>query len=213
MKIIDCKQGDESWQGHRLARVTASEMDALISPTGKIRTGEGPKTYLARKVAEGWLGRPLNGGGAAWVMEQGTMMEPEARPWYEITHDCEIQTVGFIVGDDNRCGCSPDGLIGDNRGIEIKCPQEVAAVRYALDGELPDDYLLQVQGSMFVTGFERWEFLSYHRRLPKLTITVRRDEAMMSKIGQALAEFYERFDEAFEKLNKTADEMHRNPFK
>lgn len=215
MRIVKCQQGTEEWQSERLGRVTASELDALVSPTGKIRTGEGPRTYLARKLAEAWLGHPIQSGGA-WAMEQGVFNEPESRAWYELTNDCEIKQVGFIVSDNNRAGCSPDGLILDGdeylRGIEIKCPQEVAAVKYALDAELPDAYRLQVHGSMFVTGFERWEFLSYHRRLPKFTITVMRDEALMLTIGKALSEFYERFDEAFEKLNKLADEPRVNPW-
>lgn len=219
MKIIDCKQGDEAWLSHRLGRVTASELDALVSPTGKIRTGEGPRTYLAKKVAEAWLGHPLQSFGS-FATEQGTLMEPEARPWYSITYGKEIRQVGFIASDDNRAGCSPDGLIyvGEfpDYGIEIKCPQEAKATAYALSGELPDDYRLQVQGSMFVTGFQRWEFLSYHRNLPKTVVTVQRDERLMATIAEALEEFYQRFDEAFDKLNRAAiaqgDEPRRNPF-
>ncbi len=212
MKILNVKQGTEEWLDARLGLVTASELDALISPTWKIKTGDGPRTYLYRKVAEAWLCKTIYGGGA-FAMEQGTLLEPEARPWYELTYDCEVKTAGFIVGDDNRCGCSPDGLIaGEKRGLELKCPQEIAAVRYAIEGEFPEQYQMQVHGSMFVTGYDQWTFLSYHRTLPKFVITIQRREDRMETIQQALSEFYDRFDEAFERLNKSADEPRKNPF-
>jgi hypothetical protein len=223
MKIFDVKQGTEEWIDARLGMVTASELDALISPTWKIRTGEGPKTYLFRKIAEAWLAKPVQSFGS-YVTEQGNLLEPEARPWFELSNDCEVSTKeGFIVGDDNRSGCSPDGIIWDraedpkrtglNAGLEIKCPQETNAVRYAIDGVLPSDYELQVHGSLYVTGFARWHFLSYHRRLPKLHLVVERDDAKCAVIEEALKGFYERFDHEWDKLNNLADEPRENPFK
>jgi hypothetical protein len=223
MRIYDVKQGTPEWVDARLGIVTASELDALISPTWKIRAGEGPKTYLFRKLAEAWLCKPVVSFGS-YVTEQGNILEPEARPWFELATDCEVSTKeGFIVHEDNRCGCSPDGIIWDraedpkrtgfNEGLEIKCPQETNAVRYAIDGVLPADYELQVHGSLYVTGFQRWHFLSYHRRLPKLHLVIERDEQKCAVIKDALQWFYERFDSEWDKLNKLADEPRENPFK
>jgi len=245
VKILDIKQGSDEWLTARLGLVTASELDALITPGWKVKDMDsaGPRTYLFKKIAEAWLGRPVNQFGS-FAMEQGQIIEPEARPWFELAHDCEVSTdAGFIIGDDGRCGCSPDGLIacsvcsgkggwsnpdddpngpwdecancfgtGFATGLEIKCPQETNAVRYALDGELPSDYELQVHGSLFVTGFARWHFLSYSRHLPKFHTIVERDESKCAKIAEALAAFYEAFDEAWEKLNAVADEPRKNPF-
>ena len=222
MKIYNVKQNTPEWLDARLGLVTASELDALISPTWKIRTGEGPRTYLYRKLAECWMECPLNSFGS-FATDQGNALEPEARPWFELTHDCEVSTAaGFIVGDDNRSGCSPDGLVMSHEpvefqkpiaGLEIKCPQETNAVRYALEGVLPADYELQVHGSMFVTGFSRWHFVSYSRKLPKLHLVIERDEKKCAVIAEALAGFYERFDTEWEKLSAAADEPRSNPFK
>ena len=247
MKILDVKQGTDEWLDARLGLVTASELGALISPTWKIRTGDGPRTYLYRKIAEAWLCKPVNTFGS-FTTEQGQVLEPEARPWFELAHDCEVSTKsGFIVGDDGRCGASPVGLIkcqtcgglgmlgghrgqtaesfdqsgepceicfgGFTAGIEIKCPQETNAVRYAIEGVLPADYELQVHGSLYVTGFPRWHFLSYSRHLPKFHIVVERREDRCQVIADALAGFYERFDAEWEKLSKLAEEPRINPFK
>ena len=219
MKIFAVKQGTPEWLDARLGLVTASELDALISPTWKIRTGEGPRTYLYRKLAECWMECPLQSFGS-FATDQGNALEPEARPWFELTNDCEVSTKeGFIVGDDGRSGCSPDGIIWDPErkrlpeGLEIKAPQEVNAVRYAIEGVLPADYELQVHGSMFVTGFSRWHFVSYSRKLPKLHLVIERDEKKCAIIADALAGFYERFDAEWEKLSAAADEPRSNPFK
>ena len=82
MKIVDCIQGSEKWLLARAGIPTASEWDALITPEGKPRTGQGRETYLMQKVAEKVMGYPAQsyGGGA---MEQGSILEGEALPWLE----------------------------------------------------------------------------------------------------------------------------------
>jgi hypothetical protein len=216
MKILELKQGTPEWLDARLGLVTASELDALISPTWKIRQGDGVRTYLYRKIAEAWCCKPVNTFGS-FATEQGQVLEPEARPYFELAYDCEVSTkAGFIVGDDGRCGCSPDGLIvGQDCGLEIKSPQETNAVRYAIEGVLPADYELQVHGSMYVTGFPRWHFLSYSRHLPKFHTVVERREDRCEIIKEALELFYAKFDAEWERLNNLCEETEKriNPFK
>jgi len=198
VKIIDCQQGTLEWLEARTQCATASELDSLISPTLKIRTGDTPATYLYRKLAERWLGRPIQtySGGA---MEQGSILEAEALPWYELRHRCSVKRVGFITTDDGSFGCSPDGML-DGHGMEIKCPQEHAHVRWLLGGVCPPDHYLQVQGGMFVTGFAEWVFVSYCRSFPPLVVRVPRDDEAQLVIGKAIAEFSERMRESWERL-------------
>ncbi len=149
--MLDVKQGTDEWLDARLGLVTASEVDALISPVKwELKTGEGPKTYLATKLAEAWLCRPVETFGA-WAADQGTLLEPRARAWYEATHDCDIAQVGFIVGDDRRCGCSPDGLLR----CETCKGQGSIVVRARESGEIPGYVGCPLcDGKGFIEGLE-----------------------------------------------------------
>ena len=202
MKIIECTQGTPEWFGARVGIPTASEFDSIISP-GKWepRKGETPQTYLAKKLAEWWMGTPLLAGGA-WATDQGQALEKEAIPWFEFEYNTTVQRVGFVTSDDGRIGCSPDGLIGDDSGIEAKCPDAHTHVKNLLRGEVPPDYLAQVHGSMFVTGRSSWRFLSYRRGFPALVLTVDRDEAIQGAIGDALGAFLERFEAGKNRLKE-----------
>lgn len=198
VKIIDCQQGTLEWLEARTQCATASELDNILSPTLKLRTGEMPATYLCRKLTERWLGRPIQtySGGA---MEQGSILEEEAVPWYELRHKCTVRRVGFITTDDGSFGCSPDGLM-ESMGLEIKCPQEHTHVKWLLGGVCPPDHYLQVQGGMFVTGFKAWEFVSYCRSFPPLVVRVERDDEAQSAIAEAVVKFNEAMKGAWGRL-------------
>lgn len=198
MKIFtDFAQGSLQWMEAHCGIPTASEFDCLVTPKFEIRTGEMPKTYLARKLAEAWSG-PLPGFGS-WATEQGQILEGEARPWLEFEFGWKIQTVGFCTTDDGRIGCSPDGLMEES-GVEIKCPEGPAHVKYLLNGTLPAEYAPQVHGCMFVTGRPTWRFVSYRRHLPPLILLVHRDDEIQAVLFEALAGFLERFDNGMRRL-------------
>lgn len=200
MKIIECIQGSDEWLAARLGIVTASELDALISPLWKARTGDGTRTYLSRKIAERWRGQPLTSyhGGS---MEQGSLREEEAFSWYELDRDVTMRKVGFILSDDGKMGCSPDGLM-DDCGIEIKCPEPHTHVGYLLEGELPAEYRAQVHGSMLVTGLPRWVFMSYCRGFPPLVLTIEADATIQKAIRDAVEAFQTRLDESWAAIEK-----------
>lgn len=203
MKLHDVKQGSGEWLALRLGIPTASEMDALVSPKGEIRTGKGPKTYLYQKVCERVLGFAPQAG--SFAMEQGTILETEARPWYAFTKDVTVETAGFITTDDGRAGCSPDGLVNADGGLEIKCFQPEHSLRCLIENAIPDEYVMQVQMSLFVTGRAWWDFLSYSRQFPAVVIRVTPDEKLQGAIRLALAGFTERFDAAVAKVNALRD--------
>lgn len=192
-------QGSPEWHAVRAGKITASELGRLVTPLGKVREGDGPKTYLMEKVAECWTGAPLPTV-EFWDGDQGQFLEEYARPAFTLETGLEVKTVGFIESEDGKMGCSPDGLIGDDCGLEIKCPHIQKHVRYLLDGKLPEDYVLQVQGSMYVTGFKIWKFFSFRRGLPPLILTVEPDAKIQQAIAEALKKFNAQLDEALEKL-------------
>lgn len=203
MPIIhrEYKQLSAEWMMAHVGVPTASEFDALVTPKWEIKKGKGPASFLAKKVAEAWQDGPLPGFGS-FAMEQGQILEKEAIPAYSGLFDVPIDRVGFVTTADGRVGCSPDGLIGLDGGIEIKCPEAPTHTAYLLADVLPDDYVHQVYGSMFVTGRQWWDFYSYRRGFPDFIIRVQRDEEIMATLEEALSEFLLKFDKAMKRMEE-----------
>lgn len=203
MKIHNVKQGSSDWLFLRAGKLTCSELDSLISPEWKVRTGQGPETYCIEKVTEKLIGQPLDLEQAGtFAMNQGNLLEAEAIPWLSFTQNIKVDRVGFITTDDESMGCSPDGLIGEDGGLEVKCPLAQTHIRYLLDGQVPKQYLAQVHGSMYVTGRKWWLFMSYSRQFPKLIVRVERDEAIQAKIHEAVCAFNRSFDEKLARIQE-----------
>ncbi len=203
MKIHDCEQGTLEWTKLHFGIPTASGLDNLLTPTFELRKGEMPATYVYKKVAESLQGRPLiDLSASSFMLEQGMIIEGEARPWYALEYDKKIRQVGFISTDDGRFGCSPDGLIeGEECGLEIKSPAAHTHVKYLVNGVLPKEYVAQVYGSMFVTGFTKWIFVSYRRSFPALVLEIHQNEKAMSMIRSAINQFHADFDRAMERIS------------
>lgn len=202
MKIYDnVEQQSLTWFELRAGKVTPSNMDKLVTPLGKIKTGDGPKTYLMEKLAERWIQGPLPAVQGVWDLEQGQFLEDYARPAFTLETGLPVRKVGFIEGDNPNVGCSPDGLIiGQESGLELKCPHIEKHLRYLLDGVCPPDYVLQVQGSMYVTNYSHWYFCSFRRNAPIFVLDVQRDDEMQETIAEAVTEFIAKLDEAWAKL-------------
>ncbi len=233
MKIHDCEQMTIEWIRLHFGIPSAAALDQLLTPTFELRKGEMPNTYVCKKVAEVIQNRPvIDLSTSSFMMEQGMILESEARPWYALEYDKKIKQVGFITTDDGRFGCSPDGLIvcpkcngqgwyvvpnrntgepeqeqcgfclatGFECGLEIKSPAAHTHVKYLVNGVLPKEYACQVMGSMFVTGFKRWMFVSYRRGFPALVLEIHRDEKAMSMIRAAINQFHGDFERAMERI-------------
>jgi len=209
----------EAWQTMRRGKLTASEFDRFVKKDGKLRTGEMPESYLSEKLFERWTGRDKPNNWFSMDVNNGIIVEEKAALYAEMNYGLTIQPVGFVSDDDERFGCSPDGLIGfeglltdwptedplGDSGIEIKAPSLTTHIRYLLAGELPDDYFCQVQGSMAVTGCSTWHFLSYPLAcyldgFPPLHLVIERDEKFCANLAESLDEFLARYDRAFEIL-------------
>lgn len=198
MKIHDVDQGSPEWFKLRAGIITASELDAIITPAFKLRDSHGVDAYAARKIAERWTGSPLQtfSGGS---MEQGTILETEAIPWLSFETSREIRRVGFITTDDGSFGCSPDGLMDDG-GLEVKCPEPHTHVRYLIDGGVPNAYVAQVQGAMYATGAKWWMFVSYCRGFPNLVVTAHRTHEAMIAIEAAVRKTNAKIEAGYAKL-------------
>lgn len=201
MKTIDCIQGSTEWFNARMGVVTASDADCLVTPKWKAKEGQGVDTYMFKKLAEAvlnWSPDQLN----TFPMDQGKLIETIAIPWYEFETGKKVGRVGFCLNEELRCGCSPDGLLEDGSGLEIKSPQPPNHIKYLLEGKIPDDYLPQVHFSMLVTGAPFWTFVSYSMTLPPLVVRVECDEAIQVALRAALAGFLAKFDASIAKITQ-----------
>lgn len=201
MKIHrDILQGSPEWMILRSGKITASELSNLITPTGKVGEGKGVKTYMIEKLCEAWIGGPLPQVQGVFDIEQGKILEEYARPAFTLETGIEVTECAFIEGNDDRIGCSPDGITGDGGGLELKCPALPNHIRYLLDGKLPEQYTAQVQGSLFVTQYPHWYFSSFRRNFPPFVLKVEQDEKYQAAIKTALGEFWPMFDAAMKRL-------------
>jgi hypothetical protein len=203
MKIVPgAIQGTAEWFAARCGIPTASEFHEFMTTDFELRKGDMLKSYIARKVAEKWNKGPLPGFTTTISMEFGNILEEEAIPWFSLEYNADVKQGLFVTTDDGSVGCSPDGLVGRDAGLEAKCPSAEKHTRYLLDGTVPKDYLAQVHGCLYVTGRDRWVFMSYHRKFPKLVVTIERDETIMEKIALTLSDFNKKFDEAMNHLRQ-----------
>jgi hypothetical protein len=106
--------------------------------------------------------------------------------------DVEPTRVGFIRN--GRMGCSPDSLIGEDSGLEIKVAIPAVQIERLQRGTLPPEHKAQVHGSMLVTGRPSWSFVSYCPKLPPLILTVERDDAYVEQIAKAIEAFNDELD-------------------
>ena len=201
MKTFEFAQHSADWFRARAGLLTASKADALLTPLFKVKDGKAVDTLLSKVLAEKWTGGPLPEDQINVLpMEYGTILESEARPAYTLLTGQEVREVGLVATDDGICGASPDGLIGEDCGIEIKCPNASTHVKYLLAAKVPDDYIVQVHFSLYVTGFPRWIFMSYRRTMPPLILTVERDEKIQCQIEEAVENFKSKMDTGWKTL-------------
>jgi hypothetical protein len=196
-EIINVDQGTDAWHKCRLSCPTASNFKKLITPTGKPSTQA--EVYLNLLLSELMTGEP---GGPDlsdnhWV-QRGSELEPEARTWYEFETGNDVEQVGFVMAD--GYGCSPDGLVGEDGLLEIKCPAPQTQVAYLLGGAMPGDYKAQVQGQIWVCERDWCDFCSYHPGMPPFMIRVERDEPYIKALSDRMEWFLEELERRKEKL-------------
>lgn len=200
MIILDCEQQSQEWFEARAGSPTASCFDQIITPkTGK--PSAQAQKYLYTLAGERLAGTKAETFQSDW-MKRGTEIEQEARDLFQMVRDVEVKQVGLIYPDERKLfSCSPDGIL-ETEGLEIKCPAMHTHVGYLLNGGLPGEYIPQVQGSMLITGFMTWNFLSYYPGLPPLIVKVNRDDAFCAKLLVELKAFCEELDRIEAQLRK-----------
>lgn len=200
MKILDVVQGSPEWLAARLGIPTCSQADRILTPA-RLKPASGAVTYRLQLLAEWVLGYPIEWSGSSAYMERGTDLEAEARTAYELETGADVETVGLCVAPDGMFAGSPDGLVGSDGGIEIKCPALHTHLGYWLDpSTLVAAYRGQTQALLWLTDREWWDLWSYHPELPPVRVRVEPDAEWVAAWEPALDAFIAALREDRERL-------------
>lgn len=197
MIVLDVQQGSSEWVQARCGVPTASCFDMIITSKGE--PSKQRQKYLYKLAGEKVIGLAEETYKNE-VMLRGTDLEEEARKFYQLVTDTLVSTVGFCLSDDLKCGSSPDGLVEESGGIEIKCPSLAVHVGYLIDNKLPCDYYQQVQGNLLVTGRKWWDFVSYYPGIKPLIVRVEPDHKFQTALKNELNAFAQELDEVVKKI-------------
>jgi putative phage-type endonuclease len=168
------EQGSDQWFAARIGKVTASKVADVIAKT-QSGYAASRTNYMAQLVCERLTGQReeffISG-----AMQHGTDTEPLARAAYESRYDVLVDEVGFVPHPSiEMAGASPDGLVGDDGLLEIKCPNTATHIDTLLTQTVPSKYNTQMQFQMACTGRSWCDFVSFDNRLPsELQLFVKR---------------------------------------
>lgn len=197
------EQRTEEWIQARLGKVTASRVADVMAKT-KSGYSASRKNYMAELVCERLTGAQADRFESA-AMAWGTETEPLARSAYEAATGEMVEEVGFIDHPTiPNFGASPDGLVGTDGGLEIKCPNTATHIDTLLSGAIDSRYIYQLSTGMACTGRKWWDFVSFDPRLPDnlsyKCIRIYRDDALIAEIELEVIRFLEELEAMVKRL-------------
>lgn len=203
MKILDCVQGSPEWHQARCGSLGASQVADTLART-KSGWGASRANVMAQLIAERLTGTPAETYTNA-AMQRGTEKEPEARLAYEFERGVSVAQVGLILHPAiSGTHASPDGLIGDDGLVEIKCPLTSTHIDTLLSDAISEKYIKQMQWQMAVSGRAWCDYVSYDDRLPaEMQLFVKRthrDDAMIAEMEREIGAFLKELDEKLASL-------------
>ena len=195
-------QGSDAWFAVRVGKVTASRVADILAKT-QSGNAASRANYMAQLVCERLTGQKSEGFTNA-ALQHGIDTEPLARAAYEAVKDVLVDEVGFVPHPTiQMAGASPDGLVGEDGLLEIKCPNTATHIETLLSQAVPSKYNTQMQFQMACTGREWCDFVSFDNRLPEeLQLFVKRVPRDNVFIKQAEAEIVKFLAELDDKINK-----------
>ena len=191
----ELEQRSDEWFALRLGKATGSIADKLMSDSSPF------KTLVMQKAAEIINGVSAENNYFNADMERGIEMENIARSIYELGTGNIVETMAFIEHSE-YAGFSPDGLVGDDGMIEIKCPKINGHLSNIL-GKINSSYKYQMQFGMFCSDRKWCDFVSYNAESKRSShiIRVERDEKIQEKIALKLKKFEEEINKIIAEYN------------
>lgn len=197
-EIIICEQGGDIWQTGKLGVPSVSNFSKVCAKKGS----ETRNSYLMELVGQIATKQfdEINGK----ALEHGRNNEVAARAAFEFETGKKVDQVGMIYGPDRRFLCSPDGLIGDDEGLEIKNPLTSRVhADFICNQKVKTEYEFQIQGSLWVSKRKAWHFCSFHSAFKKKMIGIKTfepDKEMFERFENEVPAFLKDLDEALAKI-------------
>lgn len=190
--MTDIVQGSDEWKQLRLGKVTASRVADIVAKT-KTGYSTSRANYLAQLVAERLTGVPAETYTNA-AMQHGVDTEPEARAAYCFYQGVTVEQVAFVSHPKiDQAGASPDGLVGSDGLVEIKCPNTATHLETLLGQAVPAKYIDQMQFQMACTERQWCDFVSYDPRMPEhmrlFCKRINRDDKRINELETEIAGF------------------------
>lgn len=209
MKIYtDLQQSTDEWLKLRCGILTASQVSLIMTPTLKAANNDKSRAHVYEIAAQRISGE-VEETFTSYDMQRGHELEPYARECYEENYG-RVTQVGFITEwfpeHKFTLGYSPDGLVGEDGLIEIKCPRKKKHIETLVSGEVPSEYILQCQTGLLVSGRKWLDFFSFYPGLPMKPIRVSADKDMHDAIISAAAAFEAQVQECIEKYNEVTQD-------
>lgn len=199
------EQRSDEWYKARLGKVTASKVSAVLAKRDSATRAD----YLTDLVLERLTGNQQEFYQNE-AMQWGTDTEPQARMAYEAETGNLVDELGFIDHPTiANFGCSPDGVIGENGLLEVKCPNSKTHIATLMSGKAPTKYIPQMQTQMAVMNRQWCDFVSFDPRLPEdlqlFVIRVNRDDEYIAKLEEEVSAFLEEVELTVIKLKGLKD--------
>lgn len=199
------EQGSDAWRAARVGSLGASQVHEAIART-KTGWGATRANVMAAIILERITGKAADNY-VSPAMEWGSRVEPDARAAYEFQNNCDVQLVGLIrhpaIAGSHA---SPDGLVGHDGLIEVKCPNSATHLDTLLGQSVPGKYNVQMQWQMAVTGRQWCDWISYDPRFaPHLQLyvhRVNRDDKLIGELETMVSDFLQEVETKIAALDK-----------
>lgn len=203
----ELEQGSDEWLEVRRGLITASELNMILTPTLKIANNEKTRAHayeLAAQRLSGYTEPSYVGDN----MLRGWADEIKARDRYS-AEIAPVVEVGGMCRDFGsfKLWASPDGLIGDDEGLEVKSRIQKHHLATVTSNEVPQEHLLQVQANLLVSGRSVWNYVSYCGGWPMWIIRVEPDPVVQQAIKEACEAFEEKVQEVMQLYKSRLDKL------
>ncbi len=198
-------QGSEEWFAARLGRVTASRVADVMVKT-KSGYGASRANYMMELLCQRLTGNREEGFTNA-AMQRGTDLEPIARGRYEVENDILVDEIGIVNHPTiENFAASPDGLVGKDGLVEIKCPNTATHIAFLQSGKIKSNYQTQMTVQMLCAERNWCDFVSFDDRLPEhlqyRCVRFELDDDRAKEITTEVEIFLKELDELIEKLGE-----------